>query len=108
MILKKKADYLNQKYNCCSAYTSYGGRANDVLIPDSCCVEKNCGNTQVYPTQKPFEKGCSSVYYDIKSKAIFCLAILALAAAGAVLIALILYGVVSQRARAGYASVSRG
>jgi len=36
------------------------------------------------------------------------LAILALVAAGVVLLALVLYVVVYQRARAGYAAVSRG
>jgi len=44
----------------------------------------------------------------MKVKTVFHLAILALVAAGLVLLALVLYAVVSQRARAGYAAVSRG
>lgn len=50
---------------------------------------------------------CVNNYYQQKSDVIYRIAILALAAAGATLIGLLLYGVVSQRARAGYAVVSR-
>jgi len=55
-----------------------------------------------------FEHGCASVYYKTKSGTVFVLAIVALASAGAVLIGIILYGVILQRARAGYQVVSRG
>jgi len=48
------------------------------------------------------------VYYKTKSGTVFVLAIVALASAGAVLIGIILYGVILQRARAGYQVVSRG
>jgi len=106
--IKKHADYLHRHYNCCSVYTKYSDRANDVVIPETCCIEKDCGINPNNPAQRYFENGCSSVYFDTKSKTVFCLAILALAAAGAVLIALILYGILSQRARGDYAAVSRG
>jgi len=106
--LKKKADYLNRHYNCCGVYDTYETRVHDVFIPDSCCVTQGCVNNQSNYPGKYFEKGCASVYLETKSKAVFHLAILALAAAGVVLIALILYGVVSRRAGAGYAPVSRG
>jgi hypothetical protein len=105
--LKKKADYLHQTYNCCSIYEKYDGQQSGVVIPDSCCVKPGCSGT-TYPGEKYFDKGCSSVYFDIKSKAVFSLAILALASAGVILIALILYGVISHRARAGYGPVYRG
>jgi hypothetical protein len=72
-----------------------------------CFFFVGCSGT-TYPGEKYFDKGCSSVYFDIKSKAVFSLAILALASAGVILIALILYGVISHRARAGYGPVSRG
>jgi len=58
--------------------------------------------------KKYFEDGCAGIYFQTKSKAVFQLAILTLAAAGATLIGLIAYGLVFQRARAGYAAVSRG
>lgn len=57
---------------------------------------------------KYYEKGCASVYFETKSGVVFNLAILSLAAAGAVLLAFIFYGVVSRRAQGGYAAVSRG
>jgi len=106
--LKAKADYLHRHYNCCGVSGTSDTRANDVGIPESCCIVPNCGNNPLTNSPRYFEKGCASVYYETKSKAVFHLAILALAAAGVLLIALILYGVVSQRARAGYAAVSRG
>jgi len=106
--LKKKANYLNQHYNCCGSYATYDTKANNQGIPDSCCVLPNCAENTVNNSPKYFEKGCASVYFQTKSGVVFHLAILALAAAGAVLLGLILYGVVSQRARAGYAAVSRG
>ncbi len=55
---------------------------------------------------KYFEKGCASVYFETKSIAVFHLSILALIAAGLVLLALIFYAVVSQLVRAGYGAVS--
>jgi hypothetical protein len=67
-----------------------------------------CGENPLSNSQKYFEKGCASVYFETKAKAVFHLAILALVAAGVVLLALVLYIVVYQRARAGYAVVSRG
>jgi len=106
--LKQKADYLNRHYNCCGSYASYDARGDDSGIPESCCVVPGCGNNPVHNSPKYFVKGCASVYFETKSVAVYHLAILTLAAAVAVLIALVLYGVVSQRARAGYASVSRG
>jgi len=106
--LKQKAEYLHQKYNCCGVYSTYDTRANDVAVPDSCCIVPGCGQTTVHNEAKYFEKGCASVYFETKAAAVFHLAILTLVAAGLVLLALIFYGVVSQRARAGYAVVSRG
>jgi len=106
--LKKKADYLHQKYNCCGVYSTYDTRANDVLIPESCCIVPGCASTTVNNAPQYFEKGCANVYYETKAIAVFHLAILTLTAAGLVLLALVIYGVVSQRARAGYAAVSRG
>jgi hypothetical protein len=67
-----------------------------------------CSETNVQYSTRYFEKGCSQVYLATKSVAIFHLSILALVAAGLVLLALIFYGVVSQRANGGYAVVSRG
>jgi hypothetical protein len=67
-----------------------------------------CSSNTANNSPKYFEKGCASVYYQTKSGVVFTLSILTLAAAGAILLALIFYGVVSQRARAGYAAVSRG
>lgn len=58
--------------------------------------------------QDYFSQGCALVYFGTKVTAVFHVAILALVAAGLALIALILYGIVSQRARGGYAAVSRG
>jgi len=106
--LKKQADYLNRHYNCCGVYATYDTRANDVGIPESCCIAPGCGENPLHNAPKYFEKGCASVYFETKAKAVFHLAILTLAAAGLVLLALVLYGIVSQRARAGYAVVSRG
>jgi len=104
--LQKKAEYLAQKYNCCASYMSaYDPNANYNDLQDACCVGSGCTN---YSGSKTLKPGCASVYYNEKSKDVFCLAILTLAAAGAALIGLILYGVISQRARAGYAAVSRG
>lgn len=54
------------------------------------------------------KKDCAKVYSATKSYAVFCVAILALIAAALVLLALVLYAALSQRARAGYAVVSRG
>jgi len=107
MILKKKADYLNRNYNCCGSYAT-DTRANEVGIPESCCVVPGCGENPLNNQQKYFEKGCASVYFETKAKAVFHLAILTLTAAGLVLLGLILFAVVSQRARAGYAVVSHG
>ncbi len=53
-------------------------------------------------------QGCAGVYLATKSQAVFYVAILALIAAALVLLALVLYAALSQRARAGYAVVSRG
>jgi len=104
---KKRADYLNQHYNCCGSYSAYDEKADNRGIPESCCVMPSCArNTNNAPQY--YEKGCASVYYQTKSGVIYCLAILALAAAVAVLLGLIFYGVAYQRARAGYAAVSRG
>lgn len=106
--LKKQADYLNQNYNCCGSYSTYDARANGVGIPESCCIVPGCGSEPLNNKQAYFEKGCASVYFETKATAVFHLAILALAAAGAVLLALIFYAVISQRARGGYAAVTRG
>lgn len=67
-----------------------------------------CADTTVNNQNKYFEKGCASVYFETKATAVFHVAILSLVAAGLTLLALVLYAVVSQRARAGYAVVSRG
>lgn len=67
-----------------------------------------CGSEPLNNKSAYFEKGCASVYFETKAKAVFHLAILALAAAGAVLLALIFYGVISHHARGGYAAVTRG
>jgi hypothetical protein len=55
---------------------------------------------------KYFKKGCAGFYFETKSIAVFHLSILALIAAGLVLLALIFYGIVSQLGRAGYGAVS--
>jgi len=54
------------------------------------------------------KQDCAKVYPPTKSYAVFWVAILALIAAALVLLALVLYAALSQRARAGYAVVSRG
>jgi hypothetical protein len=104
---KKRVDYLHQTYNCCTVYSTSESRSND-LIPDSCCIVPGCADTTVYGSKRYFENGCGSVYFGKKAVAVFHSAILVLVAAGLVLFALVFYGVVSQRARAGYAVVSRG
>jgi len=106
---KKKADYLNRKYNCCGVYSTYDTRASDVAIPESCCITPGCGGgSTMSNTPQYFENGCATVYLKTKAAAVFHLSILALVAAGLVLLALIIYAVLSQRARAGYAVVARG
>jgi hypothetical protein len=50
----------------------------------------------------------ASLFLGCADTTVFHSAILVLVAAGLVLFALVFYGVVSQRARAGYAVVSRG
>jgi len=106
---KDKADYLNRHYNCCGTFGSDDEAANyQGQYPDSCCIVPGCGEISGNNPSKYFQKSCGRVYFDFKSKIVFYLAILTLAAAGAVLIALILYAVVSQRARTEYAAVSGG
>ena len=58
---------------------------------------------------KYFEKGCRVPYSETKGKDVFQLSVVTLAAGGATLLGLILYGIIYQRrAHAGYAGVSRG
>lgn len=72
------------------------------------CYVLGCGDNPQNNAPGYFKIGCESVYFETKAKAVFHLAILTLAAAGVVLIALILYAVISQRARSGYAAVNLG
>jgi len=106
--LKNKADYLNTKYNCCGSYSNYDAKVDGKGIPESCCIVKGCAADTLNNEAKYFPKGCASVYFNTKSGVVFNIAIVALATAGAVLLALVFYLVVYQRARAGYAAVSRG
>ncbi|CAF3824094.1 unnamed protein product [Rotaria sordida] len=98
----KQADYLKKHYNCCIVYDSNTGPTQ---TPETRCVDLSINENA---DKNDLKDACANAYFDKKSNDVFRLAILTLATAGVVLIGLLLYGVVCQRARAGYAAVSRG
>ncbi|CAF1379830.1 unnamed protein product [Adineta steineri] len=104
--IQKKINYLNKNYNCCTSYDDYKSGIFDG-IPESCCLVPDCTDQPEYNNNKYFDRACTAVYYDYKSKEVFYIAIVTLVAAGVILLALILYGGLTQRARSGYAAVSR-
>jgi len=106
--VKLKFDYVFKNYNCCSAYSTHSQSNNFEGLPDTCCIVPGCNRNSAANQSQHYKLGCAEVYYQSKSATVFQMAIVALAAGGAVLIGLILYGVILQRARAGYAAVSRG
>ncbi|CAF4401099.1 unnamed protein product, partial [Adineta steineri] len=74
--IQKKINYLNKNYNCCTSYDDYKLGIFDG-IPDSCCISPDCtGQTET--NDKYFDRACTAVYYDYKSKEVFYIAIVAL------------------------------
>ncbi|CAF0930017.1 unnamed protein product [Adineta ricciae] len=104
--LKTKADALNKYYQCCGFFNEYNPSEYYDGAPDSCCADSDC--TTNSSKKRYYEKACASIYFEAKGKIVFYVSVFALIAAGVVLLALILYAGLSQRAREGYAAVSRG
>ncbi|CAF3409360.1 unnamed protein product [Rotaria socialis] len=102
--IKKKAEFLNKYFNCCISCPSDANSEGEQQASSS-SKPSGEGNTDNKPEMKD---ACATAYFQTKSKTIFCVAILALASAGAVFLALLIYALIFQRARAGYTAVSRG
>ncbi|CAM4841440.1 unnamed protein product [Rotaria magnacalcarata] len=96
--IKKKAEYLNKKFNCCISYPPDANSEGEQQA--NSCIEPDAGGTIEYKSE--MNAACATVYFQTKSKTIFCLAILTLASAGAVFLAILIYALIFQRARAGY------
>ncbi|CAM4870682.1 unnamed protein product [Rotaria socialis] len=102
--IKKKAEFLNKYFNCCISCPSDANSEGEQQASSS-SKPSGEGNTDNKPEMKD---ACATAYFQTKSKTIFCVAILTLASAGAVFLALLIYALIFQRARAGYTAVSRG
>ncbi|UJR37311.1 hypothetical protein I4U23_030019 [Adineta vaga] len=101
-----KANALNNKLFCCGYFNEFDPLADYKGAPRSCCISEDC---EYKPDNKHYhERSCAIVYSETKTKTVFCVAVLTLIVAGVILLALVLYAGLSQRAREGYAVVSRG
>ncbi|CAF0980357.1 unnamed protein product [Didymodactylos carnosus] len=105
----KKIDYLNENYQCCGAITDDKKELENVSgLPVSCCITPECKTKKVLEASDGiYQKGCiDSSYRSEKVDRVFILSIVSLACAGAVLLGLIFYGIVTKKAREGYATVN--
>jgi len=107
---RAKVDWLNNHHNCCgtSDFTNEFKDGN-VDYPTSCCLVPGaeCQKSIHDKTPTNYKKGCASIYRETKLRVVYQLAIISLASAGAMLLAIILYSILTKRAGAGYAVVSQ-
>jgi len=104
---KDKVDWLNKHHQCCGT-SEFNKDYNEKGHPTSCCLvpgSVDCGKSPISDTQTYYQKGCAAIYKETKSKVVYQLAIVTLACAGAMLLAIILYSILTKRAREGYANV---
>jgi len=99
---RDKVDWLNKHHQCC------GTTELNEKVPTSCCLvptSNDCGKNPLSDAQTYYQKGCALIYKETKSKVVYQLDIVTLACAGAMLLAIILYSILTKRAREGYANV---